>query len=309
MQVGKGTAFTKRKRVRTPVVLQMEAVECGAAALTIVLHHHGKYVPLEELRIACGVSRDGSKASNILKAARTYGLLANGYSKEPEELRDFSLPVIIHWQFNHFVVLEGFHKGKVFLNDPASGSRVVSEEEFDQSYTGIVLTFEPGPSFEKGGQRKSVVKALQRRLSGSRLALTYVVLAGLALVVPGLAIPIFTKIFVDEILIGQFHDWIRPLLIAMTLTALMRAGLTWLQGYYLTRFETKLALTTSSKFLWHVLHLPVGFFSQRFAGEIGNRVGINDRVAQLLSGEISTTLISVVMIVFYAIIMLQYDVL
>ncbi len=302
------TSVFRKKRVRTPTVLQMEAVECGAAALGIVLGYWGRMVPLEELRIACGVSRDGSKASNMLKAAREYGLIAKGFKKEPEELIGFRLPVIIHWNFNHFLVLEGFGDGIVYLNDPATGPRVVSDEEFDQSFTGIVLTFSPGDNFVKNKEIPGLFSNLGKRLSGSEVALFFVIFAGLFLVIPGLLIPTFTKVFVDNILVKQMQDWVKPLIIGMGITALIRAALTGIQKYYLLRFETKLALETSSKFFWHVLRLPMEFFMQRFGGEIGSRVAINDRVAQLLSGELSTTMINSLMIAFYAIVMFQYDV-
>lgn len=297
------------KRVKTPTVLQMEAVECGAASLAIVLHSFGKFIPLEELRIACGVSRDGSKASNILKAARQYGLICKGYRKEPSQLKSMQGPMIVHWNFNHFLVLEGFRRGKVYLNDPASGPRVVSEEEFDQSFTGVVLTFEPGPDFTKSGHKSSMGRALASRLAGNRIALTYVILVGLLLILPGLALPAFTKVFVDEVLLGSMNHWLFPLLIGLALTAAVRAFLQWLQQLYLLRLETKIALTTSSQFLWHVLRLPMNFFTQRFGGEIGARVLINDRVAMLLSGELATSAISAVMVVFYLTVMLQYSVL
>ena len=295
------------KRVRTPTVLQMEAVECGAAALGIVLGHHGRFVPLEELRLECGVSRDGSKASNVLKAARKYGLTARGIKMDPDELSSYPLPIIVHWNFNHFLVLEGFMENQAFLNDPASGPRKVSKEEFDQSFTGVALIFERGPDFKRGGEKPSIVKALKIRFAGSELALTYVVLAGLALVIPGLAIPIFSKIFVDEVLVKGMQDWFKPLLLGMGLTFGMRGILTWLQERYLLRMETKIALSTASKFFWHVLRLPVEFFTQRSPGEIGSRVGLNDKVANLLSGRLATTLISMVTVIFYAILMFRYD--
>ncbi|MCI0576021.1 MAG: NHLP family bacteriocin export ABC transporter peptidase/permease/ATPase subunit [Chloroflexi bacterium] len=285
----------------------MEAVECGAAALGTVLAFYGRIVPLEELRVACGVSRDGSKASNVIKAAREYGLVAKGFRYEPHHLKTLPLPIIIFWNFNHFVVVEGFGKDKVYLNDPATGPRVISAEEFNESFTGVALVFEPGPNFTRGGSERSLYEALRRRLSGSEIAVTYVVLASLALVIPGLIIPAFARIFVDNVLVGSLQDWVAPLLIGMGVTAVLRAALTWLQQYYLLRLETKLALSTSSKFFWHVLRLPVEFFNQRYAGEISSRVAINDRVAQLLSGELATNALNVILIVFYALLMFGYD--
>jgi NHLM bacteriocin system ABC transporter peptidase/ATP-binding protein len=295
------------KRERTPTVLQMEAVECGAAALGIVLAHFGRWVPLEELRIACGVSRDGSKASNMVKAARRYGLEAKGYKREPASLRGVEPPMILHWNFNHFVVLEGFRRGKVHLNDPATGPRTVTEEELDQAFTGVVLTFRPGPGFARGGEPPSLLAALRRRLDGSGAALAFVLLAGLALVVPALVIPVFSKVFVDRVLLEGRGDWLRPLLLAMAAAALLTGALTWLQQSYLLRLETRMAVAGSSRFLWHVLRLPTEFFSQRFAGDISSRVTINDRVAQLLSRELATNAIGALMIVFFAAVLFQYD--
>jgi len=296
------------RRVRTPTVLQMEAAECGAAALATVLGYYGRYVPLEELRVTCGISRDGSKASNIVKAARQYGLQARGLRQEPAALRQLPLPFIIFWNFNHFLVVEGFGKERVYLNDPASGPRVVSAAEFDRSFTGVVLTFEPGPAFAPGGESPSTVRGLQRRLSGSTSALVYVALTGLALVVSGLLIPTFGRIFVDYYLVQGLQHWVAPLLLGLALTALLRAVLTWLQTRYLLRMETKLALTMSSRFLWYILRLPVSFFSQRYGGEVGARVALNDRVAQLLSGELASAVVNAVLVVFYVLLMFQYDV-
>lgn len=287
----------------------MEAVECGAAALAMILAKFGKWASLEELRHECGVSRDGSKASNVLKAARKYGLNAKGFKYDAlEKLYDLPLPVILFWNFNHFVVLEGFKKGKVYLNNPAQGPQVVSMAELDASYSGVVLTFEPGPDFKKGGSSPSMIPALRRRLRGSEMALMFAVLCGLFLVVPGLAIPAFTQVFIDDYLVkGQ--DWlITPLLWAMAGAVAVQGMLAWLQEHYLLRLETKLALSTSSRFFDHILRLPAAYFGQRFAGEIGSRVMINDKVARVVSGKLATTAIDSVMTLFYFSLMCVYDV-
>jgi NHLM bacteriocin system ABC transporter peptidase/ATP-binding protein len=308
-RAGKGSAGrpARSRPVHSPTVLQMEAVECGAAALAIVLAHYGRWVPLEELRVACGVSRDGSKASNVVKAARVYGLVARGFKKEPQALRALPLPAILHWNFNHFLVLDGFRKGRVFLNDPATGPRQVSEEELDQAFTGVVLTFEPGPELRPSGEPPRLVPALRRRLAGSRGALAFVLLAGLALALPSLVVPIFSKVFVDNVLLEGRRDWLSPLLYGMGFAALMMGALTWIQQVYLLRLETRLAVGSSSRFLWHVLRLPSEFFSQRFAGDISSRVAINDRVAQLLSRELATNALGAVMIGFFAFVLFRYD--
>lgn len=298
-----------RRRVKTPTVLQMEAVECGAAALTIVLWHYGRYESLETMRGECGVSRDGSKAGNIARAARRFGLEAQGYKRETASLAGMRLPLIVYWNFNHFVVLEGFGDDVVYLNDPASGPRTVTWREFDESFTGIVIELAPGPEFVKAGRKPSLWRSIADRLPGSRVAVAYAVLAGLALVVPGLLVPTFTRVFVDDILVAGSRDWVRPLCVGLLLTAAVRGALTWLQQKYLLRLETKLALTTSSRFLWHILRLPMQFFSQRFGGEIGSRVAMNDRVARLLSGQLATNVINVLLIVFYALLMIRYDLL
>lgn len=285
----------------------MEAVECGAAALGSILGYYGRVAPLEELRVKCGVSRDGVTAKNIIRAARAYGLEAKGYKRDLEDLRKTSLPAIIFWNFNHFLVLEGIEDDTVYLNDPAVGPRTVSWEELDQAYTGIVLTFEPGPEFEKGGEEPSLFAALGSRLEGSEKAVAFAVIAGLALVVPGLLVPTFARIFVDKYLVARLDSWVKPLLVGMALTAAFRGGLTWLRAHYLLRLETKLAVSNAGRFFWHVLRLPVEFYTQRYAGEIGNRVALNDRVARLLSGRLASTAIDLMMIVFFALLMFLYD--
>ncbi len=300
-------ALKATRRYPTPTVLQMEAVECGAAALSMILGYYGSSVPLEELRIRCGVSRDGVKAGNILRAARSFGLEAKGFKSELDDLATMPLPMIVFWNFNHFLVVEGISRRFVYLNDPAYGPRRVTHAEFSEAFTGVALTFTPGETYQKTGERSSVWRSLAVRLVGARAALVYIVLVSLALVLPGLIMPTFLLIFVDNILV-QGQPWVNGLLLGMALTAVLRAVLTWLQQHYLLRMETRLALTTSSRFFWHVFRLPLEFFNQRYSGEIGTRVQINDRVARLLSGELAVAVLNVALLVFYALLMLVYNV-
>jgi NHLM bacteriocin system ABC transporter peptidase/ATP-binding protein len=285
----------------------MEAVECGAAALGIVLEYHGRIVPLAVLRRDCGVSRDGSKASNIVRAARGYGLVAKGFKKELAALRDVAGPAILFWNFNHFVVLEGFEGERAWINDPVSGRRSVSPEELDESFTGVVLILEPGPEFKRGGERLPVRGLLTQALGRSKLALLYCVLAGFCLVGPGLAFPIFTQLFVDHVLIEGNHAWLGPILLAMGVTALIEGFLVILRQRHLRDLRVKIATGMSSRFLWHVLRLPVDFFTQRFSGEVAGRLSLNDSIAAVLSGQLAQTVIDCVMLVFFVGLMLLYD--
>ena len=219
-----------------------------------------------------------------------------------------AFPVILFWNFNHFLVLEGFKGDKVYLNDPAMGSRVVSARGTRRELHGQAITFALTPAFERGGSPPRLLPAIRRRLRGSETALLFAVLTGLALVIPGLVIPTFTRIFVDEVLVGQMNDWLRPLLIGMAITAVLRAVLTWLQESCLLRLQAKMAISTACTYFSHVLRLPMAFFAQRWPGEIGTRVQINDDVADVLSGDAATTCISLITLVFYAAVMLSYDV-
>lgn len=295
-------------RVKTPTVIQMEAAECGAASLAIILAYYDSIVPLAELRIECGVSRDGSKASNIILAARRYGMVADGFKAEHlEQLQDLTPPYIVFWNFNHFLVVEGLSKHWVFLNDPATGPRRVSWEEFDESFTGVVLVMEPGADFNKGGRKPSVILGLIDRLRGSIGSILYCIFAGFFLVLPGLAIPVFSQVFVDHVLVESRTEWLRPLILGMILTTVFQGLLTLLRLRYLRKLRIKLAVGMSTRFLWHILRLPVRFYAQRYAGEVSNRASLNNKVAEVLSGQLATTVIDVVMILFYALVMFAYD--
>ncbi|MGM3305548.1 NHLP family bacteriocin export ABC transporter peptidase/permease/ATPase subunit [Anabaena sp. WFMT] len=295
-----------RKRVKTPTVLQMEATECGAAALGIILAYYQRIVPLAELRQECGVSRDGSKAANILKAARRYGMQAKGYKKGLESLEKVQFPYIVFWNFNHFLVVEGFSINWVYLNDPASGRCQVSKQEFNEAYTGIVLVIEPGEDFKKAGEKRNTFLALYSRLKSSYDALLLSILAGVLLTLTRLALPAIAQVFTDEILIQGREEWLKPLLLAIVITAILQILIGRLQLLYLRRLTIKLSMVMTGKFIWHILRLPINFYAQRFTGDISNRVNLNKNVVNGLN-NISTTIIDTLMLVFYAVMMLVYD--
>ena len=257
-------------RVRTPTVLQMEAVECGAAALAMVLAYHGRFVPLEELRVACGVSRDGSKASNMLRAARTYGLVAKGFRKEPDELADLPVPMIVFWNFNHFVVVEGFRQGQVYLNDPAQRpARRVGRGIRRVVHRRRRSTFEPGPEFTRGGERPRLLRGAAPAAGAARSWRSlFAVLTGLGLVDAGARrFPSFTRVFVDERpASGGLNDWLRPLLLGMAPRRRAARGAHRAAAAVPAAPGDQAGARHVEQFFWHVLRLPMEFFNQRCAG-------------------------------------------
>ncbi len=298
----------KRWRKKTPTLIQMEAVECGAACLGIILGFLGKFVPLEELRIACGVSRDGSNAFNMVRAAKEYGLEAKGFQKELHEIYELDSPAILFWEFNHYVVLEGFGKDKVFLNDPAVGPRSVTYEEFDQGYTGVVLILMPGEEFQPMGRPPSLFKELIDRFKKVHLPLGYLFLAGCCLLIPGLALPALTRVFIDDVLVADILSWKWMIIIGLLIAAVMGGILSWLQQHFLNRLNGRLSIQFSSDFFWHILKLPIAFYTQRYAGEIANRVQLNNQIATMMTTTLITTCIDLLLIIFYGLVMLRYDV-
>lgn len=302
-------AKSSGKRVKTPTVLQMEAVECGAASLAMILGYHGRIEPLARLREECGVSRDGSKAANVLRAARRYGLEAHGLRADTEALRAVQMPCILFWDFNHFVVLEGFKKDCAYINDPAMGHRVIPIEDFERSFTGVVLVMQPGDEFEKGGKRPSLFRAIRERLAGSSMPIIFCILIGFLLVIPGILFPVLMQVFLDEIILENRTSWARPIIFAMLFAIVLNVGLKYLQMTSLRRLRLNLTIRLSSQFFWHLLQLPNEFYVQRFAGEVANRSQLNQDIANNISGRLAQTAIDVVMAVLYLAVMLYYDVL
>ena len=298
----------KEKAVKVPVVMQMEALECGAASLCMVLAYYGKWLPLEQVRADCGVSRDGSSAKNVLKAARSYGLKAQGYRYEPEQLRrQARFPCIIHWNFNHFVVLGGFHKNRDRLNDPARGAETETLEEYDKACTRIVQQVEPTEAFQPGGELSSVLAFARARLRGAGAAFAFVFLTGALSSVLGVVSPAFSRVFLDRILTGADPGWLYPFLLLLGGVAAAQIILSLLNVTYLLKLQGKFAIVANSTFLWHVLRLPMEFFSQRMAGDIAARQNSNEGIAATLIQQLAPVLLNFIMLVLYFVVMLRYS--
>ena len=288
----------------------MEALECGAACLTMVLAHYGRWVPLEQVRADCGVSRDGSKASNILKAARSYGLAAKGMTYSTEALRKKgTFPCILFWNFNHFVVLRGFKGKYAYLNDPANGQVKVPIDEFEKSFTGIALVFEKTDAFEEGGRKPDVLKYARKRLEGLGPAIAFVMVTAAIASLVSIVNSSLGRVFMDDILMSDNPDWLVPLVGIMVGLAIVTCIVSVLNAVYLTRIRGKLSVVSSSRFMWHLLHLPVGFYAQRMVGDLQQRQSTNETIAFSLVGKLAPVLINIVMLLLYLVIMLDYSVL
>lgn len=293
---------------KVPVVIQLEALECGAAALTMVLAYYGKWIPLEQVRADCGVSRDGSNAKNILKAARSYGFIANGYRYELNTLRDEGrFPCIIHWNFNHFVVLCGFKKNKAIINDPAKGTYSVSIEAFDRAFTGICLMLEPGEDFVSGGKPKSVWTFAKKKFAGTGAAFALVVITTVITSLIGIITPGFSNVFADRLLSGTNPEWFYPFIYGMSAIVIIQIIIAWIREVYSLKSNGKIAIIANAGFMWHVLRMPMEFFSQRLAGDIIDRKNQNERIANTLVSVLAPIVIEGCMMVFYLVVMMRYS--
>lgn len=293
---------------KTPMIMQLEALECGAACLTMILAYYGKWIPLEQVRSDCGVSRDGSNAKNILMAARYYGLNAKGYRFEPEALKESGVfPCIIHWNFNHFVVLNGFKGGKAYINDPARGTCSVSMEAFDESFTGVCLMFSPSEKFVPSGKPKSMLSFASKRLKGTGTAIAFTMLTGLISALIGFISPGFSRFFVDRLLTGTNREMLMPFLLILGGFDLIQIIMSAINSVYSLRIKGKMASVGNASYMWQVLHLPMDFFSQRMAGDIQSRQLANAGIANSLISTFGPLAINVLMMVFYFAVMLRYS--
>jgi NHLM bacteriocin system ABC transporter peptidase/ATP-binding protein len=296
-----------KSRKKTPLFLQIEAVECGAAALGAILAHHGKYVPLEELRVECGVTRDGVKASNLVKAAGRHGLVARGLRVELDKLHTVPVPAILYWRFNHFVVYEGRSSRGYHINDPAGGHRIVSHEVFDKDFTGVVLTMTPTGEFTRTGRPFSFLATCRRWTQNAWGAMTLLLFIGLLLVVPGLALPALTQVVVDDVLIHGLARWLTPLLLILAMVAITRFALEAVKRHLLSRLQEKIGLRAAAEFTWRILQLPLRFFTQRSAGELTSRLLVYDVASGFFSREAPDAILDVLVVAFYLALMMLYN--
>ena len=298
-----------RGRAHVPVVMQMEALECGAASLAMVMAYYDKWVPLEQVRLDCGVSRDGSNARNMLVAARSYGFEAQGFRCEISALREnMSFPCIIHWNFNHFVVLDGFQGNYAWINDPARGEVRVPMDDFDRAFTGICLQIVPGESFVPGGKKKSTLEFAKKRLHGAGAAVIFVLLSTIIGYLFGMINPIFSGFFMDHLLTGENRELLMPFLILLAIMGLAQVAVSWIQAVYRLKINGKMAIVGSSEYMWKVLRMPMEFFSQRMAGDILQRQGTNASIASTLVNTFTPLVLNTIMMVFYLVVMLRYSV-
>jgi len=293
---------------KVPVVMQLEALECGAASLAMVMAYYDKWVPLEQVRSECGVSRDGSNAKSIALAAQRYGFTVEPFRRSPQTIREKGVfPCIIHWNFSHFVVLDGFRGNLACINDPARGYVEVPMDEFDKAFTGVTLNLVPGEGFVPSGARKSTLEFARKRLEGSRGAVAFVVLMSVISYAFNLINPVMSRVFLDRILSGKNAEWLSPFLSIMFALTVLQLAAAWGRTIYSLKINGKMALVGSSTFMWKVLRMPMEFFSQRMAGDILQRQRQNESIAGTVVDILAPLLLNTIMMIFYLVIMIRYS--
>ena len=299
-----------KKREKTPVMLQMEAAECGAASLGIILGYYKKYMPLEQLRELCGVSRNGSNAGNVMEAAETLGMKAEGFSYSPEELKKLTPPFIIHWEFHHFLVFEGYNEknGEVFLNDPAVGHRSVTWQDFEESFTGVTMILRPAENFVPDGEPESVWRTLLSGLFEDRRAMLFILGVGLCLSLVNLGVPLISQTFLDDVLTYTHREWLFDVLLALFIALVLTLTLNFLRAWCLLRWQGQMTIDNSASFLRYVLKLPVAFFQTRYTGEIASRVQFHESIANFVTGKLAITVLDFGIAAFYLFLLVLYSV-
>lgn len=292
---------------KTPTVYQMESTECGAASLAMILGYWGCHVPLEQLRVDTGVSRDGCNARNILRGCRKYGLRARGFRKEPESLKKMEMPCIIHWNFNHFVVLEGFRGKRVYINDPACGRRILTMQDLDECFTGVVLTFEKQPEFRKTKKPNHITRFVFGKLSRQWQALFALLCLGFFLILPGMIIPVLSQVFMDQVLVAQKASLGASIISALLLVSFSQTFLVLYRSYLQEKLNQKVSLMSAHDFFQHLFRLPMSFFDQRALGDLVGRNENNDTVNQFLMGRITEVVLNLFTALFYVILLYKYS--
>jgi len=295
------------KYVKTPTIYQMEATECGAASLSMIFAFFGKHLPLEQMRIETGVSRDGCNAANMMRAAKKFGLECRGFRKEIEGLKQLKPPCIIHWNFNHFVVFEGFKGNYAYINDPAIGRRKLTRDELDNGFTGVVLTFAITPNFVREKSKQTFADFVRQRITGQYGSMFQLLFVGILLVFPGLVFPILTQVFTDDVLVGGNTSWFSKLILFMVATILLQAGLTIYRNLILAKLQKKMILLSAKDFLSNLFRLPISFFDQRYAGDLSGRVENNASVSAFLAGDLAETVLNIFVVIFYLALLLLYS--
>lgn len=290
----------------TPIIMQLEALECGAASLAMVMAYYGKWVALEQVRVDCGVSRNGSNAKNILRAAQKYGFKTKGYAYNISKLKERGkFPAIIHWNSGHFVVINGFRGNKVIINDPAKGLVKMDLITFDKFFTGIYLEILPGEDFVPGGKRKSILQFARKRLKGAFALIAFFAITTIVFYIFGIIDPVMKQVFVDNLLGGNNPGWLLPFIFIFAGLGALQVIVTIVQALYQYKIRGKLDLIGSTTYMWKILRLPIEFFSQRMVGDLQSRQSENATIAETLVNVFAPLLFNTIMIVVYLVFMIN----